>query len=76
MHEVIHNIHKQKNVGRPEKSVGKGTGVLWNTTRRSENQTKRIPVWEKELSENYSNPKTIELNCCKNENKCVIMFIQ
>ena len=34
------------------------------------------PYEGKELSENYSNLKTIELNCCKNENKCVIMFIQ
>ncbi len=37
---------------------------------------KRIHFWKNELSENYLNLKTIELNCCKNESKCVIMFIQ
>lgn len=36
----------------------------------------RIPILKKELSENYSNQKTIELNCCKNKSECVIMFIQ
>ncbi len=37
---------------------------------------KCIRFWKNELSENYLNLKTIELNCCKNESKCVIMFIQ
>ena len=39
-------------------------------------QQKESQFGKKELSENSSNQKTIELNCCKNESKCVIMFIQ
>lgn len=77
LYTKLSTISTNEKTSAEQKNLGEQERMFCEIRQRSGGRKEKcIRFWKNELSENYLNLKTIELNCCKNESKCVIMFIQ